>query len=108
MEQRDVDLLITGADVLTFDDADTVLRDGAVAIAGNSIVWLGTSGDAGSRIRAKDTLNASGMIAMPGLVDCHVHTAQQFLRGKLASLGYIGSLREPIWKRYLIPFESGL
>jgi 5-methylthioadenosine/S-adenosylhomocysteine deaminase len=45
---------------------------------------------------------------MPGLVDCHVHTAQQFLRGKLASLGNMGNLREPIWKRYLIPFESGL
>ena len=48
------------------------------------------------------------MIAMPGLIDCHVHTAQQFLRGKLASLGNMGNLREPIWKRYLIPFESGL
>jgi 5-methylthioadenosine/S-adenosylhomocysteine deaminase len=48
------------------------------------------------------------MIAMPGLVDCHVHTAQQFLRGKLASLGNMGNLREPIWKRYLIPFESSL
>ena len=31
------------------------------------------------------------MIAMPGLVDCHVHTAQQFLRGKLA-LGKMGEL----------------
>jgi 5-methylthioadenosine/S-adenosylhomocysteine deaminase len=108
MEQRSVDLLITNAEVLTFDDANTVVRDGAIAIAGNSIVWVGETSEAAQLFRAKDTLRANGMIAMPGLVDCHVHTAQQFLRGKLASLSYKGSLREPIWKRYLIPFESGL
>jgi 5-methylthioadenosine/S-adenosylhomocysteine deaminase len=103
-----IDLLITGAEVLTFDDANTVLRDGAIAIKDNKIVWLGKSNEAVSRFHAKDALKASGMIAMPGLIDCHVHTAQQFLRGKLASLGNMGNLREPIWKRYLIPFESGL
>ena len=110
MEQpgTEIDLLITGAEVLTFNDANAVLNDGAIAIAGNKIVWLGKSGEAAKRFRAKDTLQAGGMIAMPGLVDCHVHTAQQFLRGKLASLGNMGNLREPIWKRYLIPFESGL
>jgi 5-methylthioadenosine/S-adenosylhomocysteine deaminase len=104
----DIDLLITGAEVLTFDDANTVLRDGAIAIGSNKIIWLGKSSEAAGRFRAKETLQASGMIAMPGLIDCHVHTAQQFLRGKLASLGNMGNLREPIWKRYLIPFESGL
>jgi 5-methylthioadenosine/S-adenosylhomocysteine deaminase len=110
MEQpgTDIDLLITGAEVLAFNDANAVLRDGAIAIAGNQIVWIGKSGEAAKRFQAKDTLQANGMIAMPGLVDCHVHTAQQFLRGKLASLGNMGNLREPIWKRYLIPFESGL
>ena len=102
MEQRNVDLLITDAEVLTFDDANTVIRDGAIAIAGNSIVWVGKTTEAAQLFRAKDTLRSNGMIAMPGLVDCHVHTAQQFLRGKLASLGYKGSLREPMWKRYLI------
>jgi 5-methylthioadenosine/S-adenosylhomocysteine deaminase len=104
----DIDLLITGAEVLTFNDANSVVNDGAIAIAGNKIVWLGNTGEATKRFRAKNSLRANGMIAMPGLVDCHVHTAQQFLRGKLASLGNMGNLREPIWKRYLIPFESGL
>src|SRR5580692_5231796 len=108
MEQRSVDLLITDAEVLTFDDANGVLRDGAIAIAGNTIVWLGKTSEAAHLFLANDTIRANGMIAMPGLVDCHVHTAQQFLRGKLASLGYKGSLREPMWKRYLIPFENGL
>jgi len=108
MYPRSVDLLITDAHVLTFDDAGTVVRDGAIAIAGNSIAWIGKSAEAAQLFRAADTMRANGKIAMPGLIDCHVHTAQQFLRGKLASIGHLGSLREPIWKRYLIPFESGL
>ena len=107
-DSADIDLLIAGADVLTFDGTNSVVRDGAIAIAGKRIVWLGMSSEATGRFHAKDTLRATGMIAMPGLIDCHVHTAQQFLRGKLASLGNMGNLREPIWKRYLIPFESGL
>jgi 5-methylthioadenosine/S-adenosylhomocysteine deaminase len=108
MEHRSIDMLVTGAEVLNFDDAGTVVRDGAIAIAGGAIVWVGKASEATQLFLPKDTLRANGMIAMPGLVDCHVHTAQQFLRGKLASLGYKGSLREPMWKRYLIPFESGL
>jgi 5-methylthioadenosine/S-adenosylhomocysteine deaminase len=41
MEADDIDLLISGAEILTFDDAGTVLRNGAVASAGNAIVWIG-------------------------------------------------------------------
>jgi len=108
MEPRAVDLLITNAQVLTFDDRNTVVRDGAIAVAGDSLVWIGKNADAASLFTARETLDARGQIAMPGLIDCHVHTAQQFLRGKLASLGNMGNLREPIWQRYLIPFESGL
>jgi len=45
---------------------------------------------------------------MPGFIDCHVHTAQQFLHGKLPSIRRQGQLRSPMWQRYLIPFESCL
>ena len=51
MEAREIDLLVSGAEVLTFDDAGTVLRDGAVAIAGNSIVWVGKSSEAATLFR---------------------------------------------------------
>ena len=52
-EPRGVDLLIIGAEVLTFDDAARVVRDGAIAIAGNEIVWVGTRSEAASLFRAK-------------------------------------------------------
>ncbi len=99
-----VDLLITGPDIVSFDDTNTVIADGAMAIRGNSIFWIGKAAEAATLFNAKETLNAAGLIAMPGLTDTHYHTAQQFLRG----VHKISHRRGPRWKNYLIPFESGL
>jgi 5-methylthioadenosine/S-adenosylhomocysteine deaminase len=103
-----VDLLIDGAIIVTFDDLGTEIKDGCLAITKNRIAWIGLSADARELFRAKQTINASGLIAMPGFVDAHVHTAQQFLHGKLSALRRKGELKNPVWSRYLIPFESGL
>jgi 5-methylthioadenosine/S-adenosylhomocysteine deaminase len=105
---RPVDLLITGCYVVCFDPAGTILEDGAIAITGNSIVWLGKAADTGALWAPQETLHAPDTIAMPGLIDCHVHTAQQFLHGKIQALQRRGELRNPMWQRYLVPFESGL
>lgn len=99
-----VDLLITGADLVTFDDRDTVIADGAIAVAGNAIVWMGPTAEARTRYVGKETINASGLIAMPGMTDTHYHTAQQFLRG----VHRTSKRKGPSWKKTLIPFESGL
>ncbi len=107
-DKQAVSLLITGVDVVCFDDRDTLVRDGAIAVDGDSIVWIGAASDAAEKFAATETIRAPGMIAMPGFIDCHVHTAQQFLHGKLPSIRRKGELRSPMWQRYLIPFESGL
>jgi 5-methylthioadenosine/S-adenosylhomocysteine deaminase len=100
----DVDLLILGPDVVTFDDKDTVIMDGAIAVKGNAIVWIGKASEAAGMFTPKETLKASGQIAMPGMTDTHYHTAQQFLRGVHRTTHRKG----PSWKKILIPFESGL
>ncbi|MGD0798465.1 MAG: amidohydrolase family protein [Acidobacteriaceae bacterium] len=99
-----VDLLIVGPDVVTYDDKDTVIMDGAIAVRGNAIAWIGKASDARTMFTAKDTINASGQIAMPGMTDTHYHTAQQFLRG----VHRVTHRKGPGWKKTLIPFESGL
>ena len=53
-------------------------------------------------------VDASGRIVMPGLIDAHVHTAQQLLRGKLSELGRRMPLKIPVWKNYYVPFEGML
>ncbi|MFC6646280.1 amidohydrolase family protein [Granulicella cerasi] len=103
-----IDLLITGCDVVTFDDHDTVLLDGAIAVQGKKIAWIGKASEAAALYNAKETINGSGMIAMPGLIDAHYHTGQQLLRGKLASIHRKHASKAPHWKNYYVPFESGL
>ena len=38
---KKVDLLLSGCDVVTIDGKNRVIRDGAVAVKGNKIVWIG-------------------------------------------------------------------
>lgn len=104
-----IDLLIKGVNVVTFDYAGTEVADGAIAIMGNQIHWVGASVEATSRFTTvQETIDGRGLIAMPGFVDAHVHTAQQFLHSTLPALRRRGELKNPIWSRYLIPFEAGL
>lgn len=47
-------------------------------------------------------LEGSGKLLMPGLCDCHMHTGQQLLKGKI-----LDEL-PMIWTRIMLPFESTL
>ncbi len=105
---RPADLLVVGAHVLTFDERARVIDDGAIAVRGNTIAWVGPRKQALRRWRAKETIDATGLTAMPGLVDTHFHTAQQFLRGKLFQLARKRKLRMPPWRHYYVPFEAML
>jgi len=101
------DILIRRAYVVTLDPENRVLSDGAIAISGNRITWIGSSTEA-AKIAASEVIDAYGKIVLPGLIDAHFHTGQQLLRGKLQAIGRKRPLKLPIWKNYLIPWESCL
>ncbi len=101
-----VDILIRGGDIVTVDTAGTVIADGAIAIEGGRIAWIGANAAVDGAFTATTTLDNSGRIAMPGMIDAHVHTAQQLLRSKIAQIGRLRPPKNPIWKNYFIPFES--
>jgi cytosine/adenosine deaminase-related metal-dependent hydrolase len=103
-----VDLLLTGCDVVTIDGKNSVIRDGAVAVKGNKIAWIGKAAAAKRQVTAASTIDGSGQIAMPGLIDAHVHTAQTLLRGKIAEIGQRRQVKIPVWRNYYIPFEGML
>lgn len=77
------DILIRRAYIVTLDPQNRVLSDGAIAITGKRITWIGTSNEA-KKIVAAEVIDAYGHIVLPGMVDAHFHTGQQLLRGKLA------------------------
>jgi 5-methylthioadenosine/S-adenosylhomocysteine deaminase len=98
-------LLIRGGTVVTMDDGK-VIADGAVFIEGSRISDVGPATVLSDRYRPDKVLDATGKIVMPGLIDAHYHTCQQFLRGMLAAITRKGQMHYPVWKNYLVPFES--
>lgn len=106
--REDVDLLITGGTALTMDEASTIIADATLAVKDGTLAYVGPSSTARTRFSARRTIDASGRFVLPGLVDTHFHTGQQLLRGKLAQLARRRRLKIPIWRNYLIPFETAL
>jgi len=102
------DLLVLGGDLVTMDADRPVIRGGALAVRDGTITWIGAAGDGRQRFEARRIIDAGDRIVLPGLVDTHFHTGQQLLRGKIAELGRRRQLKLPIWRNYLIPFESVL
>jgi 5-methylthioadenosine/S-adenosylhomocysteine deaminase len=102
-----IELLVINGCIVTMDAEATVIESGAVAIDLGRIIWVGPAREAHG-IPAQEVLDAHGAIIAPGLIDTHFHTGQHLLRGKIAELASRRHLKMPIWKNYLIPFESVL
>jgi 5-methylthioadenosine/S-adenosylhomocysteine deaminase len=76
-----VDLLIRGATVVAMDGQGSVLEGGAAAVRGERIVAVGKDADLAAKYHAKRTLDASGKVVMPGLINTHTHVPMVLLRG---------------------------
>jgi cytosine/adenosine deaminase-related metal-dependent hydrolase len=76
-EQTQVDLLIKGGVVITVDAGRQIYDPGCVAIADGKIVAVDSTGGAYS---ARERIDASEMVVMPGLVNPHNHLDQSVYR----------------------------
>jgi 5-methylthioadenosine/S-adenosylhomocysteine deaminase len=91
------DVLLTNARVLTMDERFSSYEGGSVAIAGSTIVGVG---EIHERYAAAQTIDCTGRIVMPGLVNAHTHAPMTLLRG-LAD-----DLRLDVWLMgYMMPVE---
>jgi len=78
---RDVDLLVLGGPVLTMDDDDRVIPNGAVAVADGRIVAIDDRDELIARFRSRRTLDAGDHVLLPGLVDAYGHAGHGLVRG---------------------------
>ena len=79
---QSVDLLVLHAHLLTMQGNGVgYLRDGALAVRGDSLVDVGPSSELAQRYQAVETLDATNCAVMPGLVDVHMHTVYAIVRG---------------------------
>lgn len=74
-------MLITHGLLATFDEADTLLLDGALRIVGDRITEMGSTTELLARYPDEECLDARGMLVMPGLICAHTHFYGAFARG---------------------------
>jgi 5-methylthioadenosine/S-adenosylhomocysteine deaminase len=86
------DLLVTGGVVIAIDPERRIIADGAVAIEGDRIVDVGSTAEVAARHRAVQTIVASGMAVLPGLIDGHAHAGHGLIKT-------LGGGRSDLWYR---------
>ncbi|HMA66657.1 MAG TPA: amidohydrolase [Desulfosalsimonadaceae bacterium] len=97
-----IDLLVTNGTVLAMDAADTMIVNGAVAVAGDRIAGIGPASQF-SEAGASRVIDAGGGIIMPGLINTHTHAAMTCFRGLADDLDLMSWLNN-----YIFPAESRL
>lgn len=82
------------------DESRTLLQDGAVAVAGDRIIAVGTTAELGELYEAAEILDCTGHAVMPGFINAHTHVPMTLLRG------VADDLRLDVWLLgYMMPVE---
>ncbi|MCB0074062.1 MAG: putative aminohydrolase SsnA [Caldilineaceae bacterium] len=74
-------MLIHNATVITFDDENRILTDGAVRVEGDTVTHVGASGELLAAFPGEERWDAGGLVLMPGQICAHTHFYGAFARG---------------------------
>ncbi len=96
-----VDLIVLGGTIVTMDDTRRIIDNGAIAVARGRIVAVGPRADIEKRYSARETVDASGKIVIPGLINGHTHIPMTLFRGLADDL----DLQDWLTK-YIFPAEA--
>src|SRR5688500_18078332 len=92
--------LIKNATIITVDPKLGELRGGDILIDGERIAEVGH----GLKAEGAEAIDASGMVAIPGLVNAHIHTWEIPLRGIgadwVSRRDYHGNMHRNLAMRY--------
>ena len=101
------DILIEGATIISCglegcNEKVAVLDEGAIAIDGDRIVYVGPSPAPDEFRNAAKHIDASHLIALPGFINAHTHAAMTLLRG------YADDMVLMEWLQENLPIEAHL
>ncbi|MGB8508556.1 MAG: amidohydrolase family protein, partial [Pyrinomonadaceae bacterium] len=98
---RVLDLIVRGGTVVTMDKERRVIEDGAVGVLGGRVVVVGTRAEVEGRYKAREMVDATGRVVIPGLINGHTHVPMTLFRGIADDL----DLNEWLTK-YIFPAEA--
>jgi 5-methylthioadenosine/S-adenosylhomocysteine deaminase len=96
-----VDLIVRGGTIVTMDGARRVIEDGAVVVQGGRIREVGPRAELERKYTARDVIDATGKVVIPGLINGHTHIPMTLFRGLADDL----DLQEWLTK-YIFPAEA--
>lgn len=76
-----MNLLVTGATIVTCDEERRILQDAAIAITGDRIAAIGETATLERDFPAHERMAGRGLAVLPGFVNAHTHTVLTALRG---------------------------
>ncbi len=93
------DILLSGGTIVTMNAQYDIFVDGALAIKDDSIVAVGPKAEISKQFKATETIDCTGKVIIPGLVNSHTHIPMTLFRG------LNDDLRLDVWLGYLMPLE---
>ncbi|MBN2568368.1 MAG: amidohydrolase [Deltaproteobacteria bacterium] len=88
MGKERADLLIKRAEwIVTMDEERRIIRDGAIAVKGDTILDIDKTEVLERRYEAAEVIDAQDRVIIPGMIDSHVHSAFQMSRGLADEVG---------------------
>ena len=75
-----VDLIIYGGTVVTIDKSRQIINDGGIVVDKGRIIFIGTSKAANNTYSAERTIDATGKVIIPGLIDVHAHAGHGLVK----------------------------
>ena len=84
-----MDTLFSNISVITMDERMQVLTDAFVGVTGGKIAWLSRKPP---EEKPERIIDGTGMVLMPGLVNCHTRLEETLLRGYADDLSRVGVL----------------
>jgi predicted amidohydrolase YtcJ len=71
--RKQISLIVTNGTVVTLDASRGTIPSGAIAIDGRDIVAVGTAEEIASKFTAAESIDATGNVVLPGLINTHTH-----------------------------------
>lgn len=96
-----MDMLVLGGTIVTMDKDRRVIEDGAIAIKDGRIMEIGKASYLRGRFNAAETINSSGKVIVPGLINGHTHAPMTLFRGLADDLDLSDWLT-----KYIFPAEA--
>ena len=99
--RQGVDLIVSGGIVVTMDGARAIIRDGGVAVRGDSIVAVGPREEIEREYQSAQRIDAHGGLILPGFINGHTHVPMTLFRGLHDDV----TLNDWLYK-YIFPAEA--